>query len=121
MLYDVITLCGGGGSEHHISLLSAHFLEAQLKSQAGIQVTRVELFPDHWLAADGRICALGLDRQLRLGDELQAVDYVVPCIHGYPGETGDIQSFLELAGLPYLGCGSEGSKLCFNKVRNNFV
>jgi len=112
----VLLLCGGGGSEHDISLLSANFLEAQLKALPGIQVTRVELFPDHWLAADGRICALGLDRQLRLGDELQAVDYVVPCIHGYPGETGDIQSFLELAGLPYLGCGSEGSKLCFNKV-----
>jgi len=41
---------------------------------------------------------------------------VVPCIHGFPGETGDIQSMLELIGLPYLGCGSEGSKLCFNKV-----
>jgi D-alanine-D-alanine ligase len=40
----------------------------------------------------------------------------VPCIHGFPGETGDIQSMLELIGLPYLGCGSEGSKLCFNKV-----
>ena len=54
----VLLLCGGGGSEHDISLLSANFLEAQLKALPGIQVTRVELFPDHWLAADGRICAL---------------------------------------------------------------
>ncbi len=43
------------------------------------------------------------------------MDYVVPCIHGYPGETGNLQSFLELAGLPYLGVTPERSKICFNR------
>ena len=57
-----------------------------------------------------------MDRQLHFDNTAQPVDFVVPCIHGFPGETGDIQSMLELIGLPYLGCGSEGSKLCFNKV-----
>ncbi len=112
----VLLLCGGGGSEHEISLLSANFLESQLKSLADISVTRVELFPDHWQTNDGRFCHLGMDRQLHFDNIAQPVDFVVPCIHGFPGETGDIQSMLELIGLPYLGCGSEGSKLCFNKV-----
>jgi D-alanine-D-alanine ligase len=112
----VLLLCGGGGSEHEISLLSANFLESQLKSLADISVTRVELFPDHWQTNDGRFCHLGMDRQLHFDNTAQPVDFVVPCIHGFPGETGDIQSMLELIGLPYLGCGSEGSKLCFNKV-----
>ena len=112
----VLLLCGGGGSEHEISLLSANFLESQLKSLAEISVTRVELFPDHWQTNDGRFCHLGMDRQLHFDNSAQPVDFVVPCIHGFPGETGDIQSMLELIGLPYLGCGSEGSKLCFNKV-----
>jgi D-alanine--D-alanine ligase len=112
----VLLLCGGGGSEHEISLLSANFLESQLKSLAEISVTRVELFPDHWQTNDGRFCHLGMDRQLHFDNTAQPVDFVVPCIHGFPGETGDIQSMLELIGLPYLGCGSEGSKLCFNKV-----
>jgi D-alanine-D-alanine ligase len=40
----------------------------------------------------------------------------IPCIHGYPGETGDIQSYFEMIGLPYLGCNSETSKMCFNKI-----
>jgi D-alanine-D-alanine ligase len=44
------------------------------------------------------------------------MDYVIPCVHGFPGETGDLQSLLDLAGLPYLGCGSEASKNCFNKI-----
>lgn len=112
----VLLMCGGGGSEHEISLKSAHFLEQQLSQLAEVEVRRIELFPDRWETAAGEVCALGLDRQLVVGQEHWNVDYVVPCIHGYPGETGDIQSFLELAGLPYLGCDAEGSKLCFNKV-----
>lgn len=112
----VLLLCGGGGSEHEISLLSANYLESQLKSLKEVSVTRVELFPDRWVSANGQTCHLGMDRHLHFTDSKQPVDFVVPCIHGFPGETGDIQSMLELIGLPYLGCGSEGSKLCFNKV-----
>lgn len=118
---QVLLLCGGGGSEHDVSLRSANFLEQQLRLIDGVSLTRVELFADHWQSSTGETCALGLDQQLVLtdanGQQRQIkIDYVVPCIHGFPGETGDIQSMLELAQLPYLGCRSEGSKLCFNKV-----
>jgi len=44
------------------------------------------------------------------------IDIAVPCIHGPPGETGDIQSYFELLKIPYFGPGPEASKLCFNKV-----
>ena len=74
------------------------------------------MFADRWLSADGRECKLGLDKLLSFDSVARPVDYVVPCIHGYPGETGDLQSFLELAGLPYLGCDAEASKVCFNKI-----
>ena len=46
----VLLLCGGGGSEHEISLLSANFLESQLKQLPEVSVTRVEMFPDHWVS-----------------------------------------------------------------------
>ncbi len=45
-----------------------------------------------------------------------SVDFIVPCIHGFPGETGDIQSMFEIAGIPYLGCGPEASSNSFNKI-----
>ncbi|WP_438402010.1 D-alanine--D-alanine ligase [Aeromonas veronii] len=112
----VLLLCGGGGSEHEVSLRSANFLEQQLCLLPGVEVTRVEMFADRWLSADGRECKLGLDKLLSFDSVARPVDYVVPCIHGYPGETGDLQSFLELAGLPYLGCDAEASKICFNKI-----
>ncbi|ENY71029.1 D-alanine--D-alanine ligase [Aeromonas diversa] len=112
----VLLLCGGGGAEHQVSLVSANYLESKLTALPGVEVTRVEMLKDRWISADGRECKLGLDRLLSFASVARPVDFVVPCIHGYPGETGDLQSFLELAGLPYLGCGAEASKICFNKI-----
>jgi D-alanine-D-alanine ligase len=117
----VLLLCGGGGSEHDVSLRSANFLQQQLESLPNVTVSRVEMLADHWLRSDGVRCTLNLAGELvSVGADgqpkVQKVDFVAPCIHGYPGETGDIQSMLELAHLPYLGCRAEGSKLCFNKI-----
>lgn len=112
----VLLLCGGGSAEHDVSLRSANFLQQQLSALPGVSVTRVEMQRDRWLSVDNQLCVLGLDRQLRINGRSETVDFVVPCIHGYPGETGDLQSMLELAGLPYLGCGPEASTLCFNKI-----
>ena len=39
----VLLLCGGGGSEHEVSLRSANFLEKQLGLLPGIEVTRVDV------------------------------------------------------------------------------
>jgi D-alanine-D-alanine ligase len=116
-MYQILLMCGGDGSEHDISLTSADYLEKRLGEISEISVTRVTLHKDRWELADGRRCFLNNHRELVSDHETVAViDYVVPCIHGFPGETGDIQSYLELIGIPYLGCPSEGSKLCFNKV-----
>lgn len=117
----VLLLCGGGSSEHDVSLRSANFLQQQLESLPNVTVSRVEMLPDHWLGSDGARCTLNLAGELvtTTADgqtQVQKVDFVAPCIHGYPGETGDIQSMLELAHVPYLGCRAEASKLCFNKI-----
>lgn len=113
---QVLLLCGGGGSEHDVSLRSANFIEQELHKLAHVEVTRVEIKADRWQRSDGVDCAFALDRQLRTADGAITIDFVIPCIHGFPGETGDIQSLLDLAGVPYLGCGAEASKLCFNKI-----
>ena len=113
---QVLLLCGGGGSEHDVSLRSANFIEQELHKLAYVEVTRVEIKSDRWQRSDGVDCAFALDRQLRTADGAITIDFVIPCIHAFPGETGDIQSLLDLAGVPYLGCGAEASKLCFNKI-----
>lgn len=84
----VLLMCGGGGSEHNISLMSANFLQQQLQALPGIDVTRVELLADRWQTTCGETCTLGLDKVLRVGDSEQLIDYVVPCIHGFRGKPG---------------------------------
>lgn len=47
------------------------------------------------------------------------VDVVFPVLHGKNGEDGTIQGLLELAGLPYVGCGVLGSAVCMDKAVAN--
>lgn len=114
---QILLLCGGGSSEHDVSLRSAHYLETELLKLPEVNLIRVEMTKtNEWRDHTGQLCHLNLDKTLTLGDKKLPIDYVVPCIHGFPGETGDIQSLLTLAGLPYLGCDASASILCFNKV-----
>lgn len=94
----VLILCGGGGEEHSISLISAEFIKEQLSTVADFHVEKKEL-----------LLPISVD-------QIRDADFVIPCMHGYPGETGDIQSVLELMNIPYLGCRSEACRICFNKI-----
>lgn len=112
----ILLLCGGGSSEHEVSLVSASYLSQQLKRHDDFDVIQVEITKDAWkldnveVMLDINTCSL-VSKENSLH-----IDYIVPCIHGYPGETGDLQSMFELSGIPYLGCGPEASKNSFNKI-----
>ncbi len=117
---NILLLCGGGSAEHDISLLSANYFESSLAKSEQFNVQRVVLdkFGQYQTTA-GDDCELTNNREIRFRDETKPawpVDYVIPCIHGYPGETGDIQSYFNLIQLPYFGCESEASSNCFNKI-----
>ncbi len=118
---NVLLICGGGGTEHEISLVSAKYILGKLEEIS-------EITP-HYLCIekDGRRTNLaGEDCELRKAGEIfnrvtqetTLLDYAIPCIHGPPGENGQIQSVFEMMGLPYLGASSEASINCFNKVTN---
>lgn len=113
----VLLLCGGGSAEHEVSLVSANFIEQNLQAIDGIRYIRIEMQKDGWFDSDGQRWQLNLDRSIQSesGEKLP-VDYVIPCVHGYPGETGDLQSLLEIAAVPYFGCGPQASTNCFNKI-----
>jgi D-alanine-D-alanine ligase len=46
---------------------------------------------------------------------LAEVDVVLPILHGPFGEDGKLQGLLDMAGIPYVGAGVEGSALCMDK------
>ena len=103
----VLLLCGGGSTEHEVSLVSVKHIKDCLSSLPNVDLTTVEIKKSgEWIDDQGN--------KLELKPKM--FDVAVPCIHGYPGETGDIQSYFEMIDLPYLGCNSETSKMCFNKI-----
>ncbi len=113
----ILLLCGGGSSEHEVSLVSADFLQSQLKLTAEFNVVRVEMRSDGWYTSEGELAYLDTNTgTINTETSSTKLDFVIPCIHGFPGETGDIQSMLELSGIPYLGCGPEASTNSFNKI-----
>ncbi len=117
-MINVLLLCGGGGSEHDISVISSKHIENSLSTNKEVNLLWIEIGKDH-LKRDnkGRLCEITESKNILFQDgEKFKIDYVIPCLHGFPGETGDIQSMLEFLKIPYLGCNSETSKNCFNKI-----
>ena len=116
---NILLLCGGGSAEHDISLLSAQYFESCLTQRDDVELLKLTLnAKGEYHTQDGQKCELTNSREIRFenGRSAWSVDYVIPCIHGYPGETGDIQSYFNLINLPYFGCESEASSNCFNKI-----
>ena len=98
----ILLLCGGEGPEHAISLISAKYIESVILTETKFALTKLELKKESYNTS--------------FFEQLRTFDYIIPCIHGFPGETGDIQSLFEILNLPFLGAGSEASKICFNKI-----
>jgi len=128
---NILLVYGGGGTEHAISKVSSKYIEETLKSLKNYRVLYVEMMADgnfilnlesetfqlqlHRPFNTKKCCAHIIDSKGALYEKVE-LDLAIPCIHGPPGETGDIQSLFEFFSLPYIGCGPEASKICFNKV-----
>lgn len=114
-------LFGGASSEHDVSCASALGVASALDRSAYEVVL---------IGADrsGRWHRVGSIEELRHPategtrlPDLEDVDVVFPVMHGLNGEDGTVQGLLELAGLPYVGCGVLASALAMDKARTAIV
>ena len=136
---------GGRSVEHDVSIVTAHQVMAvlgEIHDVVPVYVTRDGRWytsPDlNDLAVHkaGRAADAGEECSLTLGDApagLQLpggrlkgprrvrLDAVIPCIHGTYGEDGTLQGLLEMADIPYAGCGVLASALGMNKVEMKTV
>ena len=131
----VAVLFGGASSEHEVSRMSAtsvlNNLDAEKYDVLPVGITKggrwyvytgpVEgLCSGAWERHSGNVPAAicpgsGLAGLVAFENGVcrsRPVDVVFPVLHGKNGEDGTIQGLLELAGLPYVGCGVLGSALC---------
>ena len=120
---------GGQSVEHEVSVHSAQAVlraaDPSLYEAVPIGVTK----EGGWLTLDETRRALeradppfkktlaGAGHGLAAAAEaLSQVDLVFPLVHGTHGEDGSLQGLLELAGLPYVGCGVAASALGMDKA-----
>ena len=140
MKKKIAVLFGGSSSEHEISRMSASFVLKNLsREQYDIYVVGItkegkwfltqasvdEITDGSWEArADNRQAFLSPDRSIRgmavLSPEgackIIPLDCVFPVLHGKNGEDGTIQGVLQLAGIPFVGCGLLASAVCMDKT-----
>lgn len=128
----VAVLFGGRSGEHDVSLMSASNIMAALDPE------KYEIEPigidrsGKWLVSaeahqilsatepfDGYDAAKALTV---IGDgSVRPVDVVFPVLHGPYGEDGSLQGMLDMAGLPYVGCGVLASALAMDKVMSKRI
>ena len=135
----VVLLFGGMSSEHEVSRVSVgNFVNNIDRTKyevlaVGItkegrwlytEATAAQMADGSWEELAGNMpCILSPDRAdhgmvLFTPEghvEKLHVDVVIPVLHGLWGEDGTVQGLLELAGIPYVGCGVLASAACMDK------
>ncbi|MBQ7859713.1 MAG: D-alanine--D-alanine ligase [Faecalibacterium sp.] len=139
----VALLFGGQSSEHEVSRVSAGTFADNI-DPSRYQLIKIGITKDgRWLCtaattaqmadgswevlADNIPCVISCSRAdhgmiLFHTDgqvEKRRLDVVIPALHGLWGEDGTVQGLLELAGIPYVGCGVLASAACMDKAVAN--
>ncbi len=146
----IAVIFGSRSAEHDISIITALSsvikpLEATKKYNVeAIYIDKSgrwfwdEKFKDIKIYQTGEvdeICAKAPEVQLQFGDGLtlvkssqfagrkkyQKIDVVFPATHGTYGEDGSLMGLLEMANVPYVGCGLEASAIAMDKVTSKLL
>lgn len=135
---NVAVLFGGVSTEHEVSRLSVTSVLEHL-DRTKYNVIPVGITKDgRWFRYEGDISLIadgkwehsgqitpaalspatdlhGLAVREENGTRIVPVDVVFPVLHGKNGEDGTVQGILELAHIPYVGCGVMASANCMDK------
>ncbi len=138
----IAVLFGGQSSEHDVSKVSAATVISNMNTEKYYILPVYITKEGKWLLYDGPVeninsngwekyatnCILSPDTShsglLRIvGEKVKKipVDLVFPVLHGAYGEDGTIQGLLELAKLPYVGCGVLSSAVSMNKAFTKII
>ncbi len=143
MSKKVAVLFGGVSSEHEVSQMSAARILENMPAEYEVvrlgitksgrwlycpnTVSLDDVRSGAWKNAPGCCSAFivpdasvhGIMRLDGEGWVSERIDVAFPVLHGKNGEDGTVQGLLEMAGIPYVGCGVLASAACMDKVVAN--
>jgi D-alanine-D-alanine ligase len=135
---SVVILCGGPGSEHEISCLSASGVLGAIDRSKFAPIL-IGITRDHqWLllpldypltikgnrlpSINGNFPVISRESDgLYVDGEKLLVDAIFPVLHGTYGEDGGLQRDLDALGIPYAGCGAAASEIAMDKSESKDV
>ncbi|MCQ2491954.1 MAG: D-alanine--D-alanine ligase [Lachnospiraceae bacterium] len=141
MKKNIVVLFGGRSSEHDVSCISAQTVIKNINkdryniimvgiTKAGewLYVDSIEKIADgSW--RDSKTAAIispdSVKKELVIFEggsyRTEKIEVVFPVLHGLYGEDGTIQGILELAQIPYVGCGVLASAISMDKIYTKIV
>lgn len=140
----IAVLFGGKSSEHEISRVSASYVISKIPEDEFeiylIGITKkgkwmlysgdiADIADGSWEKHPGNKTAFispdtsigGIVVITEGGCRIIKLDVVFPVLHGKNGEDGTVQGLLELAGIPFVGCGMLSSAECMDKISTNIM
>lgn len=113
---NIAVVMGGYSDESVISKRSGQLILNNL-DRAKYTPFEVHILPEGWnVLIDNKKFSIDKgDFSFTKDGQKTNFDVIVNTVHGTPGEDGHLQSYWELLGLPYTGCGFYQSALTFNK------
>jgi len=130
---------GGRSGEHEVSLASARSIMAVMDRDK-YEIVPIGITHDgRWLTSGDPLAVLAGGERAALPSEPQdpaagrelvpgatggrfpPLDVIFPVLHGPYGEDGTVQGLLELAGVPYVGCGVLASSLAMDKIASKEI
>lgn len=139
---NIVLLFGGQSSEHDVSRVSATTIISCINTD------KFNIYPvgitkeGKWLLYNGEYTQIkdadwykktipaiispdATEKSLLIFDENEMkkvkIDVVFPALHGLYGEDGSIQGLLELANIPYVGCGILASSISMDKIYTKII
>ncbi len=140
----VAVLFGGASSEHNISLISATNVIKSIPKDK-YEITCIGITKTgRWLYYPGDVESIANGQWEHNPDcttaiispdpihkgiiiiennsvSVRKIDVVFPVLHGRNGEDGSLQGLLDMAKLPYVGCGLLASASCMDKSHTHIV
>ena len=113
---NIAVVMGGYSDESVISIRSGQLILNNL-DRSKYTPFEVHILPEGWHVLDNRTKYAINKADFSFEKDGITITFgaAVNTIHGTPGEDGHMQSYWELIGLPYTGCGFYQSALTFNK------
>lgn len=108
-------MCGGDGSEHEISLLSAKFIEKQLNLTKDFNVIKVVIHNHQFMLDEKPLDTL--TQMVILYSAIKSKSRLCCSLHSRNSWWNWWYSvFLNIHNIPFIGCDAEASRYCFNKI-----